>query len=202
MKKHLIELAICSLCLSASCDKTEAAPPAEVAQLSDATRRDIQDIFIAADRLLSLGEDAVQSRKTLEYDIKVFNINADGNSNLLKQGIIPPKNMSDNVDAALAKCEADRKLFKDAISRYVEVQATAKAKIDFLNIPGSPSIKSAMQETSKAWATFRSTAEAGEQGGAAESAEIADRLEQLKNSAATLFEKAKVTINQQFPPNQ
>ncbi len=186
MKSQLIKLTICSLWFLASCDtKTATAQPAEVAQLSDATRRDIQDIFIAGDRLLSLGGDVVQARKTLEYDIKVFHI--DNNASL-----------SDRADADLAKCLADRKLFREAISRYAEVQATAKTKIDFLNIPSSPSIKSAMQEASIAWATFRSTAEGGEERGAAESAEIADRLEELKNSAATLFEKAKATVNQQF----
>src|SRR5204862_4051576 len=127
----------------------------------------IQDIFVAGDRLLSLGGDVVQARRTLEYDIKVFYINNNASSRLLNQGIVLPKDMSDSLDAALAKCEADRKLFRDAISRYAEVQAAAKTKIDFLNIPGSPSIKSAMQEASKAWATFRSTAEGGEEGGAA-----------------------------------
>lgn len=217
MKTPIVTLTICSLCIFTSCDKKSASAPhtdvtpnpsveepekaanpnqsPKPAQLSESARKDLQDIFIAGDRLVSLGGDVVQCRKDLEHDIKLFNIRINANSRLLKQGIQPPKDMSDDVDAALAKCDAGRKRFKDAISRYVEVQVTAKTKIDFLNIPGKPSITSAMQEASKAWATFRATAEKNVK----KSDEIANELEQLNNSAATLFEKAKATVNEQFP---
>ena len=160
MNIRFIAVSISFLSLFAACDKkSPPAPHVEPPQLSDAARKDLQDIFIAGDRLVSLGGDVVQSRKDLEHDIKVFNIRINANSGLLKQGIRPPKDMSADADTALAKCEAGRKRFGDSIYRYVEVQVTAKTKIDFLNTPGKPTIPSAMQEASRAWATFRTTAE-------------------------------------------
>jgi hypothetical protein len=171
------------------------SPPPKPAQLSDATKKDIQDIFIAGDQLFDLAGDVIRCRKSVEMDDALLDIDLDTEEKLAQIGSSANKQ---ETDAAFAKKDADKKLFDDALSKYSEVQVTAKTKIDFLNLPGSPSVTASLQQASDGWAEFRSTA-AAEPG---EKVKTSDRLEQLKESAAALFDKAKTIVKEQLQSAQ
>ncbi len=153
------------------------------AELSENAKRDLQDIFIAGDRLLAIAGEIVEARKVVEYDETILDIRL---------------NHHQDTESAFATRDADRKNFTDALARYIEVQVTAKTKIDFLNLPNSPAIKSSMQEASTVWAQFRSTAE----GITGDLKKVAEKLKSQKDSSAALFEKAKAAASELLKSSQ
>lgn len=171
------------------------SPSPEPPQLSDGTKRDIQDILIAGDRLFDLAGNVIQCSKTVEMDTTLLDIAIDAETKLAQIGSSANKQ---EVDAGFAKTDADKKRFDDALSKYSEVQVTAKTKIDFLNIPNSPSVKASLQEASNVWIEFKNTAAEKP----SKNMKTLDKLEKLRESAAGSFDKAKAILKEQFPPDQ
>ena len=162
-------------------------------RISDATKKDIQNIVISGERSLILAGDAIRYRKSFEDVRKILKIKVDGGSQLARIGAYRQKDI-DETNALFEKSDVNNKQFHDAVSKFTENHIALKTQIDFLSIPSSPPIKSEMQDTVEAWAQFCRVAEKC----TINDENVSKNLEELNDRAAKLFGNAKKTVNKQF----